>query len=129
MVSMSLRMVVDVVVLSVMGSFVSRYSAKAHARMCVPISSAIGRHLYIMISRGTMYGAGGPLMATTHGPVGTACSAVHGPGGQVKARTTTASQLAHNTRKVEVVGSSHRQLTFIFYCIIYFTQRLESQQI
>ena len=69
--------VVFVVVLSVMASFVSvprfctcnqRCIVQAHARIGVPIRSAIVGHLDIMVSRGTMHGARGPPMATTHGP-------------------------------------------------------------
>ena len=58
------------------------------ARIGVKIRSAIVRHLYIIMSKGIMHGAGGPPVATMDGPGGPSLAAVHGPGGQVTARTT-----------------------------------------
>ena len=46
------------------------------------------QHLYIIIFWGHAHGTGGPPVATMHNLEGLSVAAVHGPEGQVTARTT-----------------------------------------
>ena len=94
MASMSLGMVMDVFfvvvlyirngVLCIRSTFLHvqlRYSAQVHARICVPIRTAIVRHLYIMIFRGDYVRCGGITCGDYAWSGGTVYSAVYGGGG------------------------------------------------